>query len=172
MKALFLLCGTFLLAGCAFTPTGIAPVERFELERYLGTWYEIARLDHRFERGLSKVSATYSKRPDGGVDVVNRGRVSATGQWKEAKGRAYFVGSQDVARLKVTFFWPFYGGYNVIELDRENYSYALLCGPDRKYLWLLARSGQLDKAVLQRLVTRAESLGFDTGGLIYVDHEP
>lgn len=170
MKTLFLLCGTFLLTGCAFTPSGVAPVERFELDRYLGTWYEIARLDHRFERGLNQVSATYSIRPDGGVDIVNRGRVSATGQWKEAKGRAYFVGPQDVAQLKVTFFWPFYGGYNVIELDRENYSYALLCGPDRKYLWILARSAQLDRSIIDPLIAKAERLGFDTSQLIFVDH--
>jgi apolipoprotein D and lipocalin family protein len=109
MKSVVIIFGTFLLAGCTTAPQGI-------------TWYEIARLDHRFERGLSQVSASYSKRSDGGVDVINRGFSSQANKWKEAKGRAYFIGEPDVARLKVTFFWPFYGGYNVIELDQENYS--------------------------------------------------
>ena len=102
MKSLALLFGTFLLAGCTAAPQGIMPVDNFELDRYLGTWFEIARLDHRFERGLSQVSATYSKRSDGGVDVINRGFNSQTGVWKEAKGRAYFIGEPSVARLKVT----------------------------------------------------------------------
>jgi len=171
MKSLALLLGTFLLAGCAATPQGITPVNNFELDRYLGTWYEIARLDHRFERGLSQVSATYSRRSDGGLDVLNRGFASQTGKWKEAKGRAYFVGDPTVARLKVTFFWPFYGGYNVIELDRENYDYALISGPNKNYLWILARSRQLDKATLQSLVNTANRLGFDTSQLIYVDQQ-
>ena len=171
MKSLVLLLGTFLLAGCTVTPNGITPLENFDVDRYLGTWYEIARLDHRFERGLSQVTATYSKRPDGGIDVLNRGLDNKTGKWKEAKGRAYFINDPDVARLKVTFFWPFYGGYNVIALDREHYAYALVCGPNRNYLWLLARSRQLDEAVMQTLTAKAERLGFDTSQLIFVDQQ-
>jgi apolipoprotein D and lipocalin family protein len=171
MKSFALLFGTFLLAGCTAAPQGIMPVDNFDLDRYLGAWYEIARLDHRFERGLSQVSATYSKRSDGGVEVVNRGFSDKAGKWKEAKGRAYFIGDPDVARLKVTFFWPFYGGYNVIELDHENYDYALICGPSREYLWILARSRQLDAEILQRLVTTAERFGFDTSKLIHVDQQ-
>ena len=171
MKSLALLFGTVLLAGCTAAPQGITPVDNFDLERYLGTWYEIARLDHRFERGLSQVSATYSKRSDGGVEVINRGFNGKADKWKEAKGRAYFIGEPNVARLKVTFFWPFYGGYNVIELDHENYDYALICGPNREYLWILARSRQLDAAILPRLVTTAERFGFDTSKLIYVDQQ-
>lgn len=171
MKSLALFLGTCLLAGCAASPPGITPVSNFDLDRYLGTWYEIARLDHRFERGLSQVSATYSKRSDGGVDVLNRGLASQTGKWKEAKGRAYFIGDPTVARLKVTFFWPFYGGYNVIELDRENYAYALVCGPNRNYLWILARNRQLDSATLQDLISAAKRLEFDTSQLVFVDQQ-
>lgn len=171
MKSLTLLFGTFLLAGCAAAPQGVTPVDNFELERYLGTWYEIARLDHRFERGLSQVSATYSKRSDGGLDVVNRGFNSQTGLWKEAKGRAYFIGGQDVARLKVTFFWPFYGGYNVIELDRKNYSHAVVCGPSKKYLWILARDKDLDGEITEDLINTAKELGFKTDELIFVEHQ-
>jgi apolipoprotein D and lipocalin family protein len=169
MKYLTLLSGIFLLTGCAFTPQGVNPVEGYELDRYLGTWYEIARFDHRFERGLSQVSATYSKRQDGGIDVINRGKNNMTGAWKEVKGRGYFVGKPTVARLKVSFFWPFYGGYNVIALDRENYSYALVCGPTRDYLWILSRTRQLEEKIIQQLVASAASLEFDTGKLIRVD---
>jgi len=169
MNYLTLLSGIFLLAGCAVTPQGVKPVEGFDLDRYLGTWYEIARFDHRFERGLSQVSATYSKRSDGGIDIINRGKDNITGTWKEVKGRGYFVGKPSVARLKVTFFWPFYGGYNVMDLDLENYSYALVCGPTRDYLWILARTRQLNEAIIQQLIAKAESLEFDTGKVIRVE---
>ena len=171
MKSIALLFGSFLLAGCTAAPQGIMPVDNFDLDRYLGTWYEIARLDHRFERGLSQVSATYSKRSDGGVDVINRGFNSQANKWKEAKGRAYFIGEPDVARLKVTFFWPFYGGYNVIELDQENYSYALICGPNKKYLWILARAQKLDEGIKEALIDKAKNLGFNTSELILVKQE-
>jgi apolipoprotein D and lipocalin family protein len=171
MKSVVIIFGTFLLAGCTTAPQGILPVDNFDLDRYLGTWYEIARLDHRFERGLSQVSATYSKRSDGGVDVINRGFNSQANKWKEAKGRAYFIGEPDVARLKVTFFWPFYGGYNVIELDQENYNYALICGPNKKYLWLLARTKILDSGIKESLIAKAKTLGFNTSELILVKQE-
>jgi len=171
MKSVAVLFGTLLLAGCTTAPQGIQPVDNFDLDRYLGTWYEIARLDHRFERGLSQVSATYSKRSDGGVDVINRGFNSQANKWKEAKGRAYFIGEPDVARLKVTFFWPFYGGYNVIELDQENYSYALICGPNKKYLWILARTKELDASIKEALISKAKALGFNTSELILVKQE-
>ena len=171
MKSVAVLFGTLLLAGCTAAPQGIMPVDNFNLDRYLGTWYEIARLDHRFERGLSQVSATYSKRSDGGVDVINRGFNSQANKWKEAKGRAYFIGEPDVARLKVTFFWPFYGGYNVIELDQENYNYALICGPNKKYLWLLARTKTLDAGIKESLIAKAKTLGFNTSELILVKQE-
>ena len=171
MKSVAVLFGTLLLAGCTTAPQGILPVDNFDLDRYLGTWYEIARLDHRFERGLSQVSASYSKRSDGGVDVINRGFNSQANKWKEAKGRAYFIGEPDVARLKVTFFWPFYGGYNVIELDQENYNYALICGPNKKYLWLLARTKTLDAGIKESLIAKAKTLGFNTSELILVKQE-
>ena len=169
MKSSVLLTGLLLLAGCTYTPQGVRAVDHFELERYLGTWHEIARLDHRFERGLSKVSATYSKRPDGGVDVLNRGFDRQKEKWKEAKGRAYFTGEPDVAQLKVTFFWPFYGGYNLIALDRTDYSYALVCGPDRKYLWILSRTKELDDTIVQQLLATARGLNFATDELIFVE---
>ena len=141
----------------------------FDIRRYLGTWYEIARLDHSFERGLSKVSAEYSLRDDGGIKVIESGFNAKNNKWKQATGKAYFIGDKDVGHLKVSFFGPFYGAYNIIALDREHYQYAMVCGPDTSYLWILSRTPQLDKEVVRHLTTKADSLGFDTGKLIYVD---
>lgn len=158
------------LGGCVSVPDGVQPVTGFELDRYLGRWYEIARLDHRFERSMSNISATYSMRDNGGVNVLNRGYKHEKGIWDDATGKAYFVDDTDVGRLKVSFFGPFYGGYNIIELDKENYQYALVAGPNRKYLWILARTPELNQDVLSMLVNKAKQLNFPTDELIYVDH--
>lgn len=166
MKHALLAC-LLLLAGCAGKPEGITPVSGFELDRYLGTWYEIARLDHSFERGLTRVTADYSLRDDGGVRVINRGLNTENGEWKEAEGKAYFVESPDLAHLKVSFFGPFYGAYVVFELD-EHYQYALVSGPSRHYLWLLARKPELEPALQKRLIARAREAGFATDKLIFV----
>jgi len=170
-KRLRLLAVLALLSGCTGIPDGVEAVSGFQLDRYLGTWYEIARLDHSFERGLTSVTADYSLRDDGGVHVINRGYDAVAGEWDEAVGKAYFVGDPDVGRLKVSFFGPFYGGYNIVELDHENYQYSLVAGPNRTYLWLLARSPDLDQEVVQRLVGMARELGFATDELIWVDHD-
>ncbi len=156
-----------LLAGCAGVPKGVTPVTGFEPERYLGVWHEVARLDHSFERGLTGVTAEYSARADGGLDVVNRGYDAASGKWKEVRGRAYFTGPRDAGRLKVSFFRPFYGGYNILELDRQGYSYSLVCGPNRSYLWILARTPDLPAEIKERLAARARELGFDAAALVY-----
>ncbi len=160
---------SFLLTGCTGVPDGVTPVTGFDAERYLGTWYEIARLDHRFERGLTDVTATYTARDDGGIDVVNRGYDADAGEWKAATGRAYFIDSRDTGRLKVSFFGPFYGAYNIAELGAD-YDYALVTGPNRSYLWILAREPQLDASVRERLVANAASLGFPVQELIRVTH--
>lgn len=159
-----------LQGGCTRVPEGVEVVTEFELSRYLGTWYEIARLDHRFERGMTNVTAEYSMRNDDGVRVVNQGYDVAKGEWNKATGKAYFVGDPDVGQLKVSFFGPFYGGYNIIELDKNHYQYALVAGPDRSYLWILARSPELEQETLDALVATARSLNFPTDELIYVDH--
>ncbi len=155
------------IAGCVAVPEGIEPVTGFEVDRYMGRWYEVARLDHRFERGMEQVTATYALRPDGTVSVLNRGFRADKGEWSEASGTAKFLGQPDVAALKVSFFGPFYGGYNVVDLDPE-YQHALIVGPDRSYLWILSRTPAPPKAVVDRLVAKAASLGFDTSSLIYV----
>jgi len=162
---------SFGIAGCVGAPEGIKPVDGFEVDRYLGKWYEIARLDHSFERGLSNVTATYAKREDGGLAVLNRGFDAQKGGWREARGRAYFLGDTQTASLKVTFFWPFYGGYHVIALDREGYRHALVAGPSRDYLWILARDKRLPEATLGRLLAVARRNGFDASALIFVAHD-
>jgi apolipoprotein D and lipocalin family protein len=146
-------------------------VGNFDVQRYQGTWYEIARLDHRFERSLTRVSATYTPRDDGGVAVHNRGYDAQRGLWKEVRGRAYFVEDSSKGRLKVTFFWPFYGAYNLIVLDQDGYSFAMVCGPSRSYLWVLAREKTLPAPVLNGLISEAKRLGFATDGLIFVTHD-
>jgi apolipoprotein D and lipocalin family protein len=168
MKKL-LLCLVLLLVGCAVAPpSGVTPITGFELDRYLGKWYEIARLDHSFERGLSAVSATYERRDDGGIRVLNRGYDDRAGAWKEAEGRAYFLGEPTVGSLKVSFYGPFYGGYHIIALDEANFSWAMISGPSRDYLWILARTRQLPPAVLEKLLRQAKALGFATDQLILV----
>jgi apolipoprotein D and lipocalin family protein len=167
----FILIFTWFIAGCTGIPDGVKPVDQFQVERYLGKWYEIARLDHSFERGLTRVSAEYSLRPDGGVRVINRGYSTAESRWKEAEGKAYFVNRSDQGFLKVSFFGPFYGSYVILELDQKNYTYSLVCGPDKSYLWILARSPRLDEETQKRLIAKAAVLGFDTDKLIYPQHD-
>ena len=157
------------LAGCVGIPENVTPVGNFNADRYLGTWYEIARLDHSFERGLMRVTATYSLRDDGGIRVLNRGYSEKEGAWKESKGRAYFVQGTDRGYLKVSFFGPFYGSYIVFELDHANYQYAVVSGPDKSYLWILARTPQMENALRDSLVAKAAALGFDTSKLTFVD---
>ena len=159
-----------LLTGCVGLPENVKPVDHFNVDKYLGKWFEIARLDHSFERGLSKVSASYSLRDDGGIRVINRGYDAQKQQWKEAEGKAYFVNGVDQGYLKVSFFGPFYGAYVVIDLDHENYQYSLVSGPNKSYLWILSRTPQMNQEIQNRLVEKATALGFDTGKLFFVEH--
>ncbi|MFC4701449.1 lipocalin family protein [Glaciecola siphonariae] len=158
-----------ILSSCTGIPQGVTPVTGFEKERYLGTWYEIARLDHSFERGLEQVTATYSEQDDGGIKVINRGFNPKKNEWKTAEGKAYFVNEDDVGHLKVSFFGPFYASYVIIELDKKDYEYALVSGPDTDYLWILSRQPVLSKDIVLSLESKAASLGFDTSALIYVN---
>lgn len=155
-----------MLAACTGVPKGIEPVRGFDAGRYLGTWYEIARLDHSFERGLDHVSATYTKRQDGGIDVLNRGYDPARKVWREAKGKAYFIGDADRASLKVSFFGPFYGGYHVFALNPD-YRWALVSGPTRDYFWMLARQPTLSPDIGTELLAKARDAGFDTSAIVF-----
>ena len=171
ITALICAAAVFGLAGCLGVPEGATVVRGFDVQRYLGKWYEIARLDHSFERGLSRVTAEYSLRDDGDIRVINRGYDASKGKWDQAEGKAKFVSGPDTGALKVSFFGPFYGAYNIIELDQENYRYALVVGPDTSYLWILARSPELEPAVLESLLEAAREIGVDTSELIYPEHE-
>ena len=158
-----------LLTGCVGVPKGVKPVENFSLERYLGRWYEIARLDHSFERGLSRVTADYIMRQDGGVRVLNRGYSEKKQEWKTAEGKAFFVKKPDEGYLKVSFFGPFYGSYVIFELDSKDYQYSVVCGPNKSYLWILARKPEIETELKLELIFRAAALGFDTTELVFVE---
>lgn len=161
-----------LLGGCGGYPKDVTPVSEFHLDRYLGTWYEIARLDHSFERGLEQVSAEYTLLPGGKVHVVNRGYSPGKNEWKEAVGKAYLAGESGEGYLKVSFFGPFYSSYVIFDLDTEKYQYAYVSGPNHKYLWLLSRNRTVKDDTLQDFVETAKAKGFDTDNLIYVRQLP
>ena len=161
----------FLFSGCVGVPKGVKPVQGFELDRYLGRWYEIARLDHSFERGLSHVTADYSMREGGGVRVLNRGYSGKKREWKSAEGKAFFVNTPDQGYLKVSFFGPFYGSYVVFELDQRDYQYAVISGPKKSYLWFLARKPEIEAELKNRLISKAAALGFDTTKLVFPDQK-
>lgn len=157
-----------LLTSCLSVPEGIAPVNNFELDRYLGRWYEIARLNHSFEKDLEAVTAEYSVREDGGIRVINSGRNIYSGEIQQAEGRAYFVNDPAIGHLKVSFFGPFFGSYVIFELDQEDYQYAFIAGNTTDYLWLLSRSPRVSLKLLEQFKERATELGFDLQELILV----
>lgn len=160
------------LSGCLGVPDGVMPVQDFEADRYLGRWYEIARLDHSFERDLKNVTAEYAWREDGSVRVFNRGYDTKDQQWNEIEGKASFVGPDSEAHLKVSFFGPFYASYVVFDLERDSYDHAFVSGFNRDYLWLLARTPSVSDEVRASFLKRAAELGFDTDELIWVEHSP
>jgi apolipoprotein D and lipocalin family protein len=155
---------------CATIPKGAMAVQPFDKEKYLGKWYEIARMDFRFERNLNNTTANYSVNNDGSIKVDNRGFNYKENQWKQAIGKAKFVGEQNIAMLKVSFFGPFYSGYNVIALDNE-YKYALVAGKNLSYLWILSRETTIPDDVKQNYLKIAKNLGFETSSLVWVEHD-
>mgnify|MGYP006111246209 FL=1 len=167
VRSAWTLLAAAMLSGCLGVPASVEPVQGFDLNRYLGKWYEIARLDHSFEEGLDNVTAVYSLRDDGGVNVVNRGFLSKDDVYQEAEGRAYFVNDSDEGYLKVSFFRPFYASYVIFELDQDGYQYAFVSGPDTSFLWLLSRTPTVEQALLDHFIETSASLGFDTEELIF-----
>jgi apolipoprotein D and lipocalin family protein len=161
---------TFAICSCSTIPKGAVAVRPFDNSRYLGKWYEIARLDFRFERNLDNTTAEYSLNDDGTIKVVNRGFDTVKNEWKKADGKAKFAGDKNIAMLKVSFFGPFYGGYNVIALDEE-YKYALIAGESLKYLWILSRETTIPEDVKTRYLEIAQKTGFDISDLIWVRHD-
>jgi len=169
MKKILMLISFILLFGCLGIPEKVTPVENFEMEKYLGKWYEIARLDHSFERGLTNVTAEYTLKEDGGIYVKNSGFSSEDNEWSEAEGKAYFVDDSNIGYLKVSFFGPFYGSYIVFDLNNQNYQHAFISGPDLSYLWLLSRTPTISDSLLNRFLEKSKKIGFDTKKIIIVD---
>ncbi len=169
MKPLLPVLASILLTGCMGMPDKVQPVDNFELQSFLGTWYEIARLDHSFERGLSQVTAQYTLKDNGMVEVKNQGFDTDKKKWKDAIGKAKQAGDADEGYLKVSFFGPFYSSYVIFELG-ENYDYAFVSGFNTDYLWLLARKPEISDELKQRFIAEAQKRGFDTQQLIFVEH--
>jgi apolipoprotein D and lipocalin family protein len=168
MKRLAIFCSCVLLVACLGRPDGVIPVAELDTPRYLGTWYEVARLDHSFERGLSNVTAVYSLREDGGLRVINRGYSAEGGAWQQAEGKAYRLEDNQKGHFKVSFFGPFYGSYIVFELG-DSYEYAFVAGNNTDYLWLLARTPTISNELKEQFLQRATALGFNPETLIFVD---
>lgn len=154
------------LASCVTIPKGAKAVQPFDKQKYLGTWYEIARMDFKFERGLEKVSATYSLIDENTIRVDNKGYSTKDQKWKESIGKAKLAGHTSEGRLKVSFFGPFYAGYNVIAIDPE-YRYALVAGNNLNYLWLLSRDKTMPQQVKDNYLGIARSLGYQTEKLVW-----
>lgn len=176
-SALVCTVGLAALAGAAIyanrnprIPEGIHPVDDFDLDRYLGKWYELARIDHSFERGLQRTQAEYSRNADGSIQVTNRGYNAKRGEWKISHGKAKPTVAPDVAALKVSFFGPFYGGYNVVALDAD-YQWAMVIGSSLDYFWILSRKPALPDGVEDRLMHQARMLGIDTQKILWVHQD-
>lgn len=148
---------------------GATAVTNFEAEKYLGKWYEIARFDYKFEKNMDNVTATYSQNPNGTIRVDNKGYDYVKKEWKESIGEAKFVSDQSEARLKVSFFKPFWAGYNVIDID-DNYQYALVAGSSLKYIWILSRTKEIPESIKQRFLEKAKKIGYNTDELIWIKH--
>jgi len=158
------------LNSCATIPNGAVAVKPFDKERYLGKWYEIARKDFKYERDLSNTTAEYSLNDNGTIKVDNQGYNTKKGEWTQAIGKAKFVGEDNIAMLKVSFFGPFYSGYNVIAIDDE-YKYALVAGKSLEYLWILSRETTIPVEIKDKYLKIAQEIGYNTTDLIWVKHD-
>lgn len=158
-----------ILSGCTGVAPGLVPVAGFDVDRYLGQWYEVARLDHSFERGLSNVTANYSVKDDGGIKVVNKGYSVEDSRWDTANGKAYFVDESNLGHLKVSFFGPFYGSYVVFYIDDVDYQYAYVGSYNKDYLWLLSRDKNVSEVQKKHFIEMTKSKGYDTDSIIWVD---
>ncbi len=154
---------------CSSIPKGAVAIEPFAKDKYLGKWYEIARLDFKFERGLNNTTAEYSLNKNGTLKVDNKGYDAKKGEWSQAIGKAKFIKGDSIAMLKVSFFGPFYGGYNVIAIDPE-YKYALVSGSSLKYLWILSRNTSIPDVVKNKYLKIANEIGYNTSDLLWVEH--
>lgn len=170
MKLLYVCVLSICMISCAGLPENIEPVSDFELDKYMGKWYEIARLDHRFERGLDQVTAIYSINDDGTVRVANRGFSSRSNQWEDAVGKAKFVSDSNTGHLEVSFFGPFYGSYIIFELDKDNYQYSFITA-SKNYLWFLSRTPTVSDELKDRFIRTVQAYGYNVEDLIFVNQE-
>jgi apolipoprotein D and lipocalin family protein len=157
-----------IMLGCNHSESPLPVVNTLEAKRYMGTWYEIARLPNSFEEGLTNITATYTLRDDGKITVLNKG-IKTDGTTSQAEGIAYIPNINETAKLKVSFFRPFYGKYWVIDLD-TSYQYAVVGHPNRKYLWILGRTPRMSQTIYDSLIKKTAALGFDTTALVIVNH--
>ncbi len=155
---------------CVSIPKGAVAVKPFDKEKYLGKWYELARLDFKYERNLNNTTAEYSLNDNGTIKVDNKGYNTLKERWEQATGKAKFVGEENVAMLKVSFFGPFYSGYNVIAIDND-YKYALVAGKSLKYLWILSRETNIPDDIKEKYLKIAEGIGYNTDNLLWIKHD-
>lgn len=167
MKYLVLVFSVFTFLSCKTIPKDVKPVAPFDIKRYSGTWYEIGRKDHKFEKGLIKVTATYVVDEKGKVRVTNKGYNVFSGKWKEVKGKAKLVNEGKEGRLKVSFFGPFYSPYTVIAIDAD-YENAMVIGKDKAFLWLLSKKPEMSGEIKQRYLQIAEEYKIKTDNIIWV----
>ncbi len=155
---------------CSSIPKGAVAVKPFDKVKYLGKWYEIARLDFKYEKNLDNTSAEYSLNNNGTIKVDNKGYNTKNGKWQQAIGKAKFVGDENIAMLKVSFFGPFYAGYNVVAIDKD-YKYALIAGASLKYLWILSRETTIPDDIKDQYLNIAEGIGYHTNKLLWIKHD-
>lgn len=158
-----------LFSSLTFKEKNTVAVKPFDAAKYLGTWYEIARMDYSWEQNLDNVTATYSLREDGMIKVDNKGYNVKKEKWEESVGKAKPDGDPKEGKLKVSFFGPFYSEYNIVAIDAD-YQYALVAGESTKYLWILSRKKTIPEDVKETYLKKAQSLGYDTNKLIWVKH--
>lgn len=168
--SIFILFAAILgFSSCSTIPEGATAVTPFAKEKYLGKWFEIARLDFKYEKDLNNTTAEYSINDDGTIKVVNRGYNVKKDEWKQSTGKAKFIDDVNVGMLKVSFFGPFYSGYNVIAIDKD-YKYALVAGESLKYLWILSREKNIPDNIKENYLKKAQEIGYITSDLVWVQH--
>ena len=168
-KFLALTVALFFVISCVEVPEGVTPVKKFKVKKFMGTWYEVARLDHRFERGMNSVIANYSIDREGVITIKNSGYMVRQRQWRYSEAKATLVDKTNTGFLKVSYIWPFYDPYVIFKVEPD-YDYAFVCGRDRSFLWLLSRTEYVDQEVIDEFEEEAKKLGFDISELIYVSH--
>jgi apolipoprotein D and lipocalin family protein len=161
----------FVLYSCGSTiPKKAVAVTNFDKAKYLGKWYEIARLDYKWERNLDNVTAEYSLNENGTIRVDNKGYDVKKDRWEQSIGKAKFVKKDNVGMLKVSFFGPFYSGYNVVAVDSD-YKYALVAGESLKYMWILSRETTMPESIKADFLIKAQEIGYNISDLVWVNHD-